>query len=92
MKKTLMTLFLFLAIFTLGCQSAGPKTMDEQLQYLKAISEFARDNDMALSVQVTFSGRAGIFQEAALGVDTGVQIQATVIANAGDADKTPDGD
>ena len=84
--KTKLASLMFIVAICAGCQSAGPQNFQEQMEYMKVLSEFARENDMALSVSVNFTGRAGFYAEEVVGVNTGVQLQATIIANAGDSD------
>jgi len=87
MKKNVLVYVSVLVLALLvGCQSPGPQNMQEQMEYMKLLSEFARENDMALSISLNFTGRAGFYAEEAVGVNTGIQLQATIIANAGDSD------
>jgi len=66
-----------------GCgKNLSVQQQRAQQASLKAWSEFAADNDMDLTVLVAHDGRIGVSQDAFIGVDTGVTMNAAFTARA----------
>lgn len=62
-----------------GCVQGGPKNIEEQKQTAQVYTDFIHENGGEGVVQLGYNGRTGVYQEASLGVGTGLTTQATVI-------------
>lgn len=91
-----ITLATFLTLFGLGgclggCASLQKKPIEEQREFLKMVSDFARENDMAVAITAAYDGDTSVYGKTSFGVKTGAVVQATLIANAADPDGAQDG-
>ncbi len=74
-----------LAMMSTGCGGKN-MTADQQVaqqQAMQTFSQFASDNNMDLTLLVSHNGKVGFYQDAAVGIDSGGQLQAVFTAKGG---------
>jgi hypothetical protein len=66
----------------MGCKGTGPQTWEDTQKFIEQVEEFAEQSGAAATVTVSFGPRVGLFEDASIGFDTGVKVQASLLLNA----------
>jgi uncharacterized protein YcfL len=77
MKKLIVSLALLVGF---GCSANQDKAKahQENLEDVKVLSTFMKDNNLTGSIHVTISGDGSVYAKEAFGMDTGINIQANI--------------
>lgn len=63
-----------------GC--VKPMTWEQQKQMITEVKAFAEQSGAAATITIGFGPRIGLYEEAAIGIDTGVKMQASLLFNS----------